>query len=46
MKRGLGPVNVGSDRWNEKMGLYKKMKEVGNKNELMNKLIFQKKIIK
>ena len=26
MNRGLGPVNVGSERWNEKMGLYKKMK--------------------
>ena len=40
MNRGLGPSNVGTDWWKEKMGLYKKMKEVGNKNELVNKLIF------
>ena len=40
MKRGLGPANVGSEKWNEKMNLYKKMKEVGSKNELMNKLIY------
>ena len=40
MNRGLGPSNVGTDRWKEKMNLYKKMKEVGNKNELVNKLIF------
>ena len=46
LSRGLGPANIGSIRWNEKMNLYKKMKEVGNKNELVNKMILQKKKIK
>lgn len=35
MLGGLGP-NIGTDRWNEKMALYKKKQSVGLKNELIN----------
>ena len=35
MLGGLGP-NLGSERWKEKMELYKKGKAVGSKNTIIN----------
>lgn len=39
MLGGIGPANVGTNKWNEKMALYKKAKAVGNKNDLVNTAI-------
>ena len=37
----LGSSQVGTEDWDRKMSLYKKMKAVANKNELINKQMLQ-----
>ena len=39
--RGVGAGHVGTDNWNEKMGLYQKMKEFGKVHTKLNKMLYQ-----
>lgn len=38
---GVGAGHVGTEHWNEKMGLYQKMKEFGKVHNKLNKMLYQ-----
>ena len=38
---GVGAGHVGTENWNEKMGLYQKMKEFGKVHTKLNKMLYQ-----
>ena len=38
---GVGAGHVGTENWNEKMGLYQKMKEFGKVHNKLNKMLYQ-----
>ena len=38
---GVGAGHVGTENWNEKMGLYQKMKEFGKVHNNLNKMLYQ-----
>ena len=40
---GIGAANIGTAKWNEKMALYKKMKDYGTESQMVNKFMHVKK---
>ena len=46
MLGGIGPTNIGTQKWKEKMDLYRKAKAIGHKNELINREIISRIKIK